>query len=610
MQHKKPLPWERLFLCLLPSLTDLCLPLIYFTLQYTMKNLISFLTCLVLGVILLGYRDAYPNKQSGEPLKITTWDAYGYYLHLPAILIYKDVKKLSFQDSTDQKYQLSGGNFYQANIHEKTGNYVFKYLSGVSIIHLPLFLVAHAYALNSNYLPDGFSPPYQHAIGFGVVIYAILALFILRSVLLNYFSDTITSISLGVVILATNAIQYISIDSAQSHAPIFLLYCIILWLTQKWHENPRFITAFLSGCIIGLATISRPTEAIMVLIPILWNTHTKEAAREKWNLVKMNLPMVYLAALGGIIGILPQLVYWQYVTGFFIYDVGSAWRFLNPFFRVLFGFEKGWFIYTPVTLFFVIGFFYLKEFPFKKSVLWFCLLNIWIIISWSDWKYGGSYSTRALMQSYPVFLLAFSALLQRYWLGSARYIIAVLLIFLTGLNLFQINQYNKTVLHYYDMNRAYYSEIFLNPNVSPLQKSLLDNPDWISDEGDYSKRVLDSKAQVVEFKSRTDSIPPFYQKRLNIADATFIKVSLQLKGKSGLGGAYLNCVISTDAEKKVNRIRLSYPQVKYNEFNAYSLYIEKPAHFKETDLALFIDAHAEIDFVIKELKIEGLTKAN
>jgi predicted nuclease of predicted toxin-antitoxin system len=33
-------------------------------------------------------------------------------------------------------------------------------------------------------------------------------------------------------------------------------------------------------------------------------------------------------------------------------------------------------------------------------------------------------------------------------------------------------------------------------------------------------------------------------------------------------------------------------------------------HFKETDLALFIDAHAEIDFVIKELKIEGLTKAN
>ncbi|MCG9879678.1 MAG: hypothetical protein MH472_03680, partial [Bacteroidia bacterium] len=406
------------------------------------------------------------------------------------------------------------------------------------------------------------------------------------------------------------AIQYISIDSAQSHAPIFLLYCIILWLTQKWHEKPRFLTAFSAGFIIGLATISRPTEAIMVLIPILWNTHTKEAAKEKWNLVKANLPMVYLAALGGILGILPQLAYWQYVTGFFIYDVGSAWRFLNPFFRVLFGFEKGWFVYTPVTLFFVIGFFYLKEFPFKKSVLWFCLLNIWIIISWSDWKYGGSYSTRALMQSYPVFLLAFSAFLQRFWVGSARYIITVILFFLIGLNLFQIKQYNKTVLHYYDMNRAYYSEIFLNPNVSPLQKSLLDNKDWVEDESDYNKMVLDEKTDLIAFKSYIDSIPPFYQKRLNLKDVLFIKVTLQLKGNSGLGGGYINCVINNEQERKVSRVRLSYPEVKYDEFNEYSFYMEKPANVFEADLSLFVEANSEIDFEVKDLTIEGLTKAN
>lgn len=575
-----------------------------------MKNILSIITCIVIGAILLAYRGAYPDKQSNETLKLTTWDAYGYYLHLPATFIYKDLKKLSFQDSIDQKYQLSGGNFYQANIHEKTGNYVFKYLSGVSIIHLPLFFIAHISALNSNYEADGFSAPYQHAIGFGVVLYAILALFILRSVLLTYFSDTITSLSLAAVILATNAIQYISIDSAQSHAPIFLLYCIILWLTQKWHENPRYLTAFSAGLIIGLATISRPTEAIMVLIPILWNTQTKAAAKEKWNLVRNNLPMVYLAALGGVIGILPQLIYWQYVTGFFIYDVGSAWRFLNPFFRVLFGFEKGWFIYTPITIFFVIGFFYLKDFPFKKSVLWFCLLNIWIIISWSDWKYGGSYSTRALMQSYPVFLLAFSAFLQRYWVGSARYLISIILAFLIGLNLFQIRQYNKTVLHYYDMNRAYYSEIFLNPSVSPLQKSLLDNADWVEDENKYTKVLLDNIESVIEFKSQKDTIPTFYQKKFDLSKASFIKVSLQVKGKSGLGGGYINCRLHTDTEDKKNQVRLSYPEVNYNEFNEYSFYIEKPIHFKEAILSLFITTNNDVDFEIKDIKIEELSKTN
>lgn len=578
--------------------------------HYTMRNKISLFACLIIGLLLFAYRLNYPGLQSKEPLKITTWDAYGYYMHLPAMLIYNDVKQLSFHDSIDHKYQLSGGNFYQANKHEKTGNYVFKYLGGLAILHLPLFTIAHLYALNSPFPADGFSAPYQHAIGFGVVLYAILALFILRKVLLKYYSDSVTSLTLILVVLATNAIQYISIDNAQSHAPIFLLYCIILWLTQKWHEKPSFSVAFFAGCIIGLATISRPTEAIMVLIPILWNTHTKEAAKEKWQLVKANLPMVYLAALGGIVGILPQLIYWQYVTGFFIYDVGSAWRFLSPFFRVLFGFEKGWFIYTPVTIFFVLGFFYLKDYPFKKSVLWFCLLNIWVIISWSDWKYGGSYSTRALMQSYPVFALAFAAFLQKYWLGSNRYLIGVIALFLVGLNLFQIQQYNTTVLHYYDMNRAYYSEIFMNPKVSPLQKSLLDNNDWVEDERSYAKDILYHKKEMFAFKSQTDTIPPFYQKKYDLGRISFIKISLQLKGKSGLGGGYINCVIGSEAEEKKTHVRLSYPEVKYNEFNEYSFYIEKPAHFKEANLSLFLTANSEIDFEGKDLKIEGLAKAN
>lgn len=574
-----------------------------------MKNLISFLACLIIGFVLLTYRISYPGKESKEPLKLTTWDAYGYYLHLPAMLIYQDVKKLSFQDSIDHKYNLSGGQFYQANIHEKTGNYVFKYLGGIAILHLPFFIAAHVYALNSRFFEaDGFSAPYQNAIGFGVVLYAILALFILRKVLLKYYSDSVTSLTLILIVLATNAIQYISIDSAQSHAPIFLLYCIILRLTQKWHEKPSLTTALLSGFIIGLATISRPTEAIMVLIPILWNTHSKEASQTKWGQVKANLPMVYLAALGGILGVLPQLIYWQYVSGFFIYDVGSAWRFLSPFFRVLFGFEKGWFIYTPVTIFFVLGFFYLKDYPFKKSVLWFCLLNIWIIISWSDWKYGGSYSTRALMQSYPVFSLAFAALLKKYWVGSNRYLMGIITAFLIGLNLFQIQQYNTTVLHYYDMNRAYYREIFLNPTVSPLQKSLLDNQDWISNEETYQRQNLVQKNNVFIGSIFPDSINCIFQNRFKLKGVNFLKITLQLKATPGLGGGYIVTELFDGTKVKENKVRLSYPQVKYEQANTYSFYVEKPADINEAVFRIKVTCNQMLNVNIQSLSIEGLSK--
>ena len=576
--------------------------------HYSMNNIFSFLVCLIIGFVLLKYRISYPSKESKEPLKLTTWDAYGYYLHLPAMLIYQDVKKLSFQDSIDNKYNLSGGKFYQANIHEKTGNYVFKYLGGIAILHLPVFIAAHVYALNSPFEADGFSAPYQNAIGFGVVLYAILALFILRKVLLKYYSDSVTSLTLILLVLATNAIQYISIDSAQSHAPIFLLYCIILWLTQKWHEKPSLSTALLSGFIIGLATISRPTEAIMVLIPILWNTHNKEAAKAKWDLVKANLPMVYLAALGGILGILPQLIYWQYVTGFFIYDVGSAWRFLSPFFRVLFGFEKGWFIYTPVTIFFVLGFFYLKDYPFKKSVLKFCLLNIWVIISWSDWKYGGSYYTRALMQSYPVFAFSFTAFIQKYWIGSNRYLMGVIAAFLIGLNLFQIQQNNTTTRHYYDMNHAYYGQIFMNSSVSTLQKSLLDNPDWISNEEADQRQNLVQKNNVFIGSIFPDSIIYVFQKRFKLKDIKFLKVTLQLQATPGLGGGYIVSELLDGTKVKENKVRLSYPQVKYEQANTYSFYIEKPADINEAELRIKVTCNQKLKVNIQNLSIEGLGK--
>ena len=151
----------------------------------------------------------------------------------------------------------------------------------------------------------------------------------------------------------------------------------------------------------------------MLFIPLLWNTHTKQANKTKWNQVKLNYNHIVYVLMFGFIGVLPQLIYWKYTSGSFIYDVGSKWTFLNPFFRVLFGWENGWFIYTPITILFVVGLFFIKKFPFKNSILVFCLLNIWIIISWFDWKYGATYSTRALVQSYPVFAFPFTAIIER-----------------------------------------------------------------------------------------------------------------------------------------------------------------------------------------------------
>ena len=88
------------------------------------KNIYSLFACVLITIILVQYRANYSDIESPTPLKITTWDALGYYMYLPAIFIYNDVKELKWFPEIDKEYSVSGGYMYQAQEH-KNGNYVF-----------------------------------------------------------------------------------------------------------------------------------------------------------------------------------------------------------------------------------------------------------------------------------------------------------------------------------------------------------------------------------------------------------------------------------------------------------------------------------------------------
>ena len=411
-----------------------------------MKNKISFFSLIFILIIFISYRFLYFENNAKNGYNATTWDAFGYYMYLPAEFIYDDVKELKWIPEIDSSYHVTGGQLYQACLLEGKGTYTNKYFSGVAIMQSPFFFIGHFMAYLTNEKQDGFSWPYQYAILFGAIFWCFIGFVYLRKVLLRFFDDKITALTLILIALTSNLIQYVSVDGAMSHAFIFPLYAFVLWFTILWHEKPSLKFAFLIGLISALAVISRPTELIIIFIPILWNLHNKEAKKAKWKMVFEHKKHIYICILAGIIGLLPQLIYWKYTTDSFVYDVGSKWFFFNPWFRVLFGPEKGWFLYTPIAILMVLGFFFMKDKPFKKSVLTFCLLNIWIIISWSDWKYGASYSTRALTQSYPVFALPLACFIQWIFLKKKEVFLFVVAILLIILNFYQLNIYNKSIL--------------------------------------------------------------------------------------------------------------------------------------------------------------------
>lgn len=427
------------------------------------------------GAILLWTRFEYSEYRGWTPMKVTQWDALGYYQYLPAVFIHGDIHRQSWLEAMDSVYQMSGGSIYQVT-ELPNGNRATKYFCGLALMQAPFFAAGHLAAAATGAAQDGFSPPYQWAIALSPLCYVLVALFLLRSVLRRYFNDNVVAPTLLLVVLATNGIQYISVDNAQTHGYLFALYAAQLFFTQRWHERPTYWGAMAIGGLIGLATVSRPTEALMLFIPLLWNTHEKEAARAKWALVRNRLSHLGVAMAAGFIAFLPQLLYWKAVTGSWVYDVGSKWDFLNPHWRVLSGGEKGWFIYTPITVLLVAGLFFLRGKPWRKSVLVFTLLNTWVIIAWHDWHYGGSYSSRALVQSYPVLALPFAALMERAFTTRWRWVILMLCSYFLVVNLFQIKQYNNTVIHYDRMNFAAYWAVYLDADPTGEDRALLARP--------------------------------------------------------------------------------------------------------------------------------------
>lgn len=121
---------------------------------------------------------------------MTTWDAFGYYMYLPGFFIYHDVKDLKWVEHIDKKYAVTGGKFYQATQLE-SGTYTNKYLCGVALLQMPWFFLGHILAGVTDNPQDGFSSPYQYAIMFGAICWAMPGLLFLRKVLLHYFSDNV-----------------------------------------------------------------------------------------------------------------------------------------------------------------------------------------------------------------------------------------------------------------------------------------------------------------------------------------------------------------------------------------------------------------------------------
>ncbi len=234
-----------------------------------MLSRISLLVCTL--VMLYASFGFYPRWEKPKDEATLSWDVSGYYWYLPSIFIYKDLKKQHFAKDILEKYQPAGTDFQQAFQHE-SGNYVMKYSSGMAVMYLPFFAVAHILAEPLGFPPDGFSKPYQFAIQFGGLLVAIIGIWLLARFLRHYFADKVVAIALFLLVVGTNFLNYGAIDTGMTHGWLFTVYVLILINTRLFYNQPekRMRSAIYLGLLCGLATLVRPTDIITALIPLLW----------------------------------------------------------------------------------------------------------------------------------------------------------------------------------------------------------------------------------------------------------------------------------------------------------------------------------------------------
>jgi hypothetical protein len=536
----------------------------------------SLLAVLLLFAIMVQARLWQPNWDTHNVLAVLSWDAMGYYLYLPAKFIYHDLQHVAFAADIMREYAPSS-SFYQASQvpGAPEGQLVMKYTAGLAVLWVPFFWLGHWAAGWLHYAQDGFSAPYQVAIGLGGMLYALLGLGLLRHFLLRYFSDVVVTLVLVTLVLGSNYLEYAVFDSAMAHHYLFTAYALLLLLTARWHERPTRLGAFAIGLTLGLLVLIRPSEMVAVVLPLLWGVGSVAAARAKLALLRQRWPDVLLLALGGLLGVLPQLVYWHHATGHWLfYSYGDQhFSFLKPHtWQVLFSFKKGWLIYSPFLMLVLAGFVPLwrRHRVLAVPALAFFVLNLWVVSAWDVWWYGGGFGQRALVQSYAVLALPWAAgwawLLapgRRWAVRAALIAVAVLLL---DLNLFQHWQYQNAIINSEGMNRRYYWAVFNKTQPSQADFNQLDDARGLPQpERNYQPRSLGK----LDFEQATPEAMPglsneqgFYSRQAYRTDGSrpySPALALPL-GPTGLhGGDYVraSCRVFSDYGAWSNKLVLS-----------------------------------------------------
>jgi hypothetical protein len=229
--------------------------------------------------------------------------------------------------------------------------------------------------------------------------------------------------------------------------------------------------------VVSLAILIRPTNILLLFILIFLDITSANAL---WKRILLFLKPAYILTfiVIAILIFLPQLFYWKYLTGNFLYYSYKGEGFVNwkdpLMIQVWFSPLNGFFIYTPLALLFVAGIVIMivKKIPNGIFIGLFFLLASYVFASWHCWYFGGSFGYRPMVEFFSILALPFGYFLSGLKVLKNLYIRSLLITFI-----FVASCYNLVLTYHQQWNPNstwswddYLIHLDYSENYSPLDQ--------------------------------------------------------------------------------------------------------------------------------------------
>lgn len=394
-------------------------------------------------------------------------DSWGYYVHLPALLLYHDTGNYDKTIAAWQKeYPGKADPRLDAYGIRPTpkGKLAVKYPIGVALFETPFFLTAHWFcSLSGAYPASGFSAPYLWAVALSSIFFALFGLFFLFKILRYYFSERISLITTAVIGLGTNLFFFVAYTPGMAHPLAFALIAYLLLVTRYWYESPGWQNGLKLGATLGLIAITRTQDLVIVMVPLLWGVRRGPDILKQFRYFWKQRISLGFAFLSFGMALLPQALYWKWVSGQFWYYgyQGEKFDWADPKVQEgLLSFQNGWLIYTPVMWLALWGILAVRR--KVPELFWPILVFLplhWLVsYAWWCWMYINGFGSRPMVDVYALMAFPLAA-----WIATQKkaWIYFPVLGAFVVLNLFQTWQTHAGIFWSERSNWAYYKEIFV-----------------------------------------------------------------------------------------------------------------------------------------------------